>query len=73
VNEGERTKNDAILELLEAEGPLSTHQIVERLNERGVRMRSTGQALTRLRGMLRREEPLVEEVEGERGRLWKLS
>lgn len=71
-DETEVSKNEAILELLAEEGPLSTHQIVEKLNAKGIRMRSTGQALTRLRGMTRRDPPRVERIKGERGNLWQL-
>jgi hypothetical protein len=65
-------KNEVILELLRTEGPLSTHEICARFRALDLRL-STGQALTRLRDTLaRRNPPAVEEVEGARGRLWRI-
>lgn len=58
------SKNEEIVALLIREGPLSTHQIVERLNESGVTINGTGQALHRLRQLERRGQ--IEKIPGDR-------
>lgn len=58
------SKSEAIYDLLAVEGPLSTDQIQRRLNEKGIRINGTGQALRRLRLLVIRGR--VERIEGER-------
>lgn len=60
------SKNEAIVALLERDGPLSVHAITERMNEAGYRITSTGQTITRLKTLARRNPPRVEKVEGEK-------
>jgi hypothetical protein len=65
------SKNEAIVRLLEEAGPLSVHAVTERMNEAGYRITSTGQTLTRLKTLARRNPPRVEKVNGEKGSLWQ--
>jgi hypothetical protein len=68
-----QSKNDAILALL-ADHPdgLSVHRIVKLLEERGVVIKSTGQAIGRLRILRKRGQ--VEAVEGDQPdwKKWRL-
>jgi hypothetical protein len=69
---GPVSKVDEIFDLLAAEGPLSTHQITERLNNRGILINGNGQTLHRLRLLLRRGR--VVQIEGDRPdwKKWKV-
>lgn len=69
----QRTIYEEIVDLLRDEGPLSTHQITERLNNKGVRVNGNGQTLNRLRNLERREA--VERIPGDRPgwKRWRLT
>jgi hypothetical protein len=60
----EKTINEQMIDLLLEQGPLSTHQITEAMNKRGVRVNGTGQTLGRMRTLERRGR--VERIEGDR-------
>lgn len=60
------SKNEAIVRLLERDGPLSVHAITDRMNAAGYRITSTGQTITRLKTLARRNPPRVEKIDGDR-------
>ena len=66
------SKYEAILELLAA-GPLSTHEITERLNEQGIRVNGNGQTLGRLKNLERRGRVVRIPGERENWKKWALT